>query len=364
MNVDATALEAVASRFPGCVVAADWAVDTALPTALVRPAPHRPLGHTENPAPSEHHLAAVVFTSGSTGTPVAHEKRWGALVDRTRSGAEAFGLTGGTIVGTVPPQHMYGFETTVLMPLHAPVASWCGPVFYPADIEAALRACPGPRVLVTTPLQLRALVQGRPALAIDACISATAPLEPTLAAEAESAWGAPVLEIFGATECGSIAHRRTTAGPLWTCYPRVKLAIDDDGTVVRAPHADPVALADVLEPAHGGFRLLGRRTDVVKLAGRRASLAGLNRALTGVDGVDDGAFVVPDDTGSEGAARLVAIVVAPARATPAILADLRRVIDPVFLPRRVIRVDAMPRDTLGKLPRQALLDLLARSDAA
>lgn len=341
----------VAAEYDDCFALGDAAVERVAPMN----------GDGMVPAIETSHLAALVFTSGSTGAPVPHEKRWGGLVARTRAGAAAFGLAGG-IVGTVPPQHMYGFETTVLMPLHAPVASWCGPAFFPADIAIALAACPAPRHLVTTPLQLRALLQAGTELPdLASAISATAPLDPTLAAGAERALRAPVLEIFGATECGSIAHRRTTDGPRWTPYPGVQIELGATGAIVHAPETEPVALADLLEPDGPGFRLLGRRTDVVKLAGRRASLPGLNRLLTGLPGVDDGAFVLPDDdAATDGApARLVAVVVAPGRSAREILADLRRVMDPIFLPRRVIQVDALPRNALGKLPRQALLQLVA-----
>ena len=60
-------------------------------------------------------------------------------------------------------------------------------------------------------------------------------------------------------------------------------------------------------------------------------------------------------------ARLVAVVVAPTRTAASILAELRPRIDPVFMPRRVIRVDALPRNALGKLPRQALLQRVAEA---
>ena len=136
-----------------------------------------------------------MFTSGSTGAPVPYPKRWGALVACSRAAAGHVFAPGSTVVGTVPPQHMYGFETTVLLPLHAPVASWCGAAFFPADIAAALAtlAGAGPPMLVTTPLQLRSLLDAGTLLPdLAAVVSATAPLSPALAAAAEAAWGAPV----------------------------------------------------------------------------------------------------------------------------------------------------------------------------
>ncbi len=350
---------AAAERHPGCVAVADAPrPGCPLPLRVLRPAG---TGRgAPNPLVPADRPAAIVFTSGSTGAPIGHAKRWGDLVARTRAAARQFGLAAGTVIGTVPPQHMYGLETTVLLPFHAPVGSWCGPAFFPADIAAAFPPCPAPHHLVTTPLQLRTLLQAGLDLPAPVCISATAPLDPALALAAETRWGGPVLEIFGATECGSIASRRPTAGPDWTPYPGIALRMDAAGAAtVHAPGAPPVPIADLLEPAPNGFRLLGRRTDLVKRAGRRASLLGLNQVLTALPGVDDGTFVVPEDQDGRPPPRLVAVVVAPDRPGPAILADLRRVLDPVFLPRRVIHVAALPRNALGKLPRQALLDLLA-----
>jgi acyl-coenzyme A synthetase/AMP-(fatty) acid ligase len=112
----------------------------------------------------------------------------------------------------------------VLLPLHAQASSYAGSNFFPYDIAQALAAVPAPRVLVTTPLQIRTLLAARQALpATELVISATAPLPAEVAHEAEQAWGTRVLEIFGATEVGSIASRRTVAGDVWRTYRTVRL---------------------------------------------------------------------------------------------------------------------------------------------
>src|SRR6185437_856320 len=111
------------------------------------------------------------------------------------------------------------FETTVLMPLHSKVASYAGDTFYPPDLREALRHVAAPRILVTTPLQLRALLaDGAAMAAIDGIISATAPLPAETALQAERAWHTRVFENSAATEMGSIASRRTTAGDVWETY--------------------------------------------------------------------------------------------------------------------------------------------------
>ena len=317
-----------------------------------------------NPEIPAARVAIIGFTSGSTGEPAAHPKPWGALVGATRAAAARFGLTGPgttTLVATVPPQHMYGFETTMAMPLHAATASHTGPHFYPVEIAEALREVPAPRVLVTSPLQMRALLGSREALPpLMSVISATAPLAPELANEAEQAWNTPVLEIYGATEIGSIASRRTTAGDTWTLYDGIVLERDAEENVhvgvPGMPELVPLADAVAFLP-DGGFRLLGRRADMVKLGGKRASLSSLNRLLMQVEGVEDGVFVAPEDLDSNPAARLMVYAVAPQRSAGEILSALRRQVEPVFLPRRVVLVPSLPRNEIGKLTRQALATL-------
>ncbi len=312
--------------------------------------------------------AAIVLTSGTTGAPAGTRKCWGELVARSRAAGLRFGLTDAapaTVIGTVPPGHMYGLETTVLLPLHAAVSVWCGPAFFPADIGASLDALPGSRLLVTTPLHLRTLLHAAPpARPPERVVSATAPLDRALAAQAERAWHTEVWEIFGATEVGSIASRRTTAGDGWKLYPGVTLSAADGPGWVAAPWAEPRRLNDAIEPLpFGRFRLLGRVSDIVKVGGRRASLSGLSNILTSIGGVQDGLFLAPDDLDRSPAARLVAIAVAPSHNAATLTELLRARIDPLFLPRPLVLMDALPRNPLGKLPRAALLAALAEASA-
>ncbi len=171
--------------------------------------------------------AAWVFTSGSTGAPVPHEKTFGRLRACMLLEAERLGLApqvSYAIVATVPPQHMYGFEASVLMPLASGNALCAERPFYPADVCAALAAAPRPRVLVTTPIHLRALVASDLAIPeTDLVVSATAPVAADLAREVERRGARRLLEIYGSTETGSIAVRRTTETAEWRLFPGVTL---------------------------------------------------------------------------------------------------------------------------------------------
>jgi acyl-coenzyme A synthetase/AMP-(fatty) acid ligase len=104
------------------------------------------------------------------------------------------------------------------------------------------------------------------------------------------------------------------------------------------------------------FRLGDRAADLVDVAGKRASLAQLTHLLIGIPGVQDGVFLMGEPDGAR-VARLTALVVAPGLRKPALLQALRQRIDAAFLPRPLVFVEALPRNALGKLPREALLRL-------
>lgn len=303
---------------------------------------------------------AVVFTSGSTGTPQPHPKTWGALVSSVRAEATRLGLqhnTPCTLVGTVPPQHMYGFESTVLMAWHSGnVLSHAQP-FYPADICQALAAVPTPRALISSPVHLRALLDAElplPEMAL--LVSATAPLSAKLARDIEARCHAPLMEIYGSTETGLIATRRPTQTAEWRLLPGIRLLGEGDRVRACGGHIEtPIPMNDRIETISDEFFLLhGRLADLVNIAGKRHSLTSLNHLLNAIPGVVDGAFFMPDETSPDHITRLAACVVAPGMDAPQLLAALREQIDPVFLPRPLLFVDALPRNSTGKLPRAAL----------
>ena len=312
--------------------------------------------------------ALIAFTSGSTGVPAAHAKTVGMLIEEAHAAAQAFELDtyfGAPIVATVPAQHMYGLLTSVLWPLTQNLLVDSGRPFYPEDVRAALARQQAPAILVTTPVHIRALVRDGvrlPQLAF--ILSSTAPLHAELAAQAEALFGVPVWEIYGSTETGAIARRRQTLNPVWRPFAGVVATAHEQGFDVQAPYLPTaVRLGDDIErQTDGGFILRGRHTDLIKIAGKRMSLADLNRILLSLDGVLDGAFFCPDTApGQE--PRLMAFVVAPGRAREQLLAALQDRIDPVFMPRPLRILDGLPRNANGKLPR-AELKALAQQMAA
>ena len=367
------AVDEVMATHPGCYALGEQALD---------PAPH---GYRQLPSLEEiavpvdadatwplipaDQVVAIGYTSGSTGMPSENRKTWHSFHASNAGNLAMLQAAVGshfTVVATVPSQHMYGMEMSVLLPLLSEVSVHAGRPFFPADVATALAAVPAPRVLVTTPVHLRALVESGIALPpIAAMVSATAPLPVELATAAECCFGAPLLEVFGSTETCVFASRRPTVDEDWLLYDGAILHPQPDGTAVEAPQLTaPITLADIVSLSDGGrrFRLRGRHADMLEIAGKRASLSDLSRRLLAIPGVEDGVVFQLDGGDALGIHRIAALAVAPGLDEHVILDALRRAIDPLFLPRPLRLVAALPRNETGKLPRAALLELLQHHD--
>lgn len=363
---DPAGIEAVRRDYGDCVVVADNAGADAQ-AAIDGPPGSR--GTAAMPEIGHDQLAAVVFTSGSTGAPQPHAKTWG-LLDHFRKVHWRYlqpilGKTPPTfgLVATVPPWHMYGLEWSLLLPTIAPAALYCGADYLPRDVATALDRFDSPPVLVSTPTHLRAVAKsGVQTASVAATLSATAPLANGLAAEVKASLGGQLVEIYGASEIGSLAIRQPLGEPpTWQFFDCFGIEFDAGEVTVTTPHLSvPVTLQDRFELApQQRFVLCGRTADVVKVGGKRESLANLNAALIAIPGVEDGVFYDPEQLGFASTGRLGAIVVAPKLKAAGIRAALGRRVGAAFAPRPLRLVAALPRGRTGKLEQRVLRQFLA-----
>ncbi len=317
-----------------------------------------------NPVIPGHHTAVIAFTSGTTGMPRPNSKTWESLVTvakKTGSRIPGNQEKNVKLVATVPHQHMYGLETSIMLPIQQGWAFHTGRPFYPEDIRSALLDLPKNRILVSTPIHLRACLAEHTHLPDVQCVlSATAPLSDSLAKEVETSFQTQLIEIFGFAEAGTIATRRTVTGESWKLLDGLSLSSQASEHFVNLPYfSDPIPIPDSITP-HGlhRFNLQGRPGNLINVGGHRASLDDLNYQLTDIEGVIDGVFFMPEGQ-EDTVTRLIAFAVAPGQRAEAILASLRQKIDPAFMPRPLYLVDALPRNPTGKLPKGALETLTA-----
>ncbi len=307
---------------------------------------------------------AYVFTSGSTGMPVPHPKHWGSLVKNIEITSAQLNLPEGcNIIGTTPSQHMYGFESNILLALLNGSILYDQKPFFPADIVNALNTAISPIALVTTPFHLETLLNAEMSLPkIARVICATAPLTVELAKRTEAVMDCQLSEIYGSTETGQIAIRRTSLTDEWSLVDGVEITLRGDLYFASGGHlASPTPLTDALElTGHNRFRFLGRSSDMVNIAGKRTSLSYLNNILKRIPEIEDAIFFMPSNqTGSQ--SRLALIHTTHSLDNQAIRDALRRYIDPIFLPRFVIQATTIPRNPTGKVLQSSLDMLFHRS---
>jgi len=309
-------------------------------------------------------VVAELYTSGSTGSPRANLKTWGQLINGAQQICERFGLNDSrpSIIATVPPQHMFGFEMSIVLPLVCGVVIHYEQPFYPLDIQRALTEMPKPRVLVTTPLHLKACVTAKKGWPdIEFVMSATAPMPENVALQAEDVMNTQVKEVYGCSEAGAIATRRMVNNKSWELLPDFNLTIENGNAQLQILSShQQIALPDKLESKDEGcFQLVGRTSDFIKIGGKRGSITEIATRLKAIKGVEDAVVFSPDDEGNH-RVRLAALVVAPGMNSEDLRDVLVNEIDPVFMPRPLCVVPALPYDGVGKLPRATLLDSLEK----
>ncbi len=312
-------------------------------------------------------VIATVFTSGTTGPMTAWKKTSAELLGEADSLGTTFRLEpGDRIVGTVAPGHIYGLLFTILLPLMR------GAAFSretPHHAEAVARCVEEHRanVLVTVPVQIRSLdVLRRGSLAcLRRVFSSTGPLPDSVARGFHERHGLPVTEILGSTETGGIAFRTRGAEgqQRWRPFAAVAISVSDEGRLeVDSPfvHADlprPFETADLVElHDDGSFTHRGRSDGIVKIGGRRVSIQEVEEVIRQLRGVDDVAVVaipVEDGRGHQLLAAVAPVAVEVAELRSALLKKF----EPSCLPRRFVRVDAIPRELNGKARRDRLLQL-------
>lgn len=314
--------------------------------------------------------AVRLFTSGSTGAPLPIEKRIDQLEAELHAlEAELAEPSAEIVHASVSHQHIYGLLFRILWPMCAGRPFACERLQYPEQMAAALAA--RPCWFVSTPAHLGRLpvhVDWRAAAErVRRVFSSAAPLGWEDAQTAHRLLEEPVTEVFGSSETGGIAWRRRVSEDIaWNAFRGVAWRVEEDRLVLRSsfmPDRDAwLRTADRVEVVGDGFRLLGRADRIVKLEGRRVSLAAIERVLASSPGIAAAhalcvsakrtytAAVIelePDTEVPVGAAQR-RIWIERLRAL------LRGSIEPQAWPRLWRFVPPLERDARGKLPEARL----------
>ncbi|PID63380.1 MAG: AMP-dependent synthetase [Gammaproteobacteria bacterium] len=307
------------------------------------------------------------YTSGSTGTPKLVAKPFACFEEESRYWAARLKGDIDSVLGTVSHQHIYGFLFRFAMPLLTGIAareratlSWDG-----------IREQLGHRtLLVSGPAHLSRLLAEDPwPLPPALVLSSGGPLAFEDITRAHAVLGSPPMEILGSTETGGVAWRqRRQQDDPWTALDTVSVARGDDGALLvdspYVPDSGFFAMGDGVDfESDGRFRLTGRLDDIVKLEGKRVSLARVEASLKALPEVRDAAVLVTRNGARERLGAIVELHEAGQltladsgafRLARKLMRDIGNAIEPIERPRRWRFLGHVPVSSQGKRDRQAL----------
>ena len=348
-------------------------------------------------------LAALLYTSGTTGRSKGAMLTHGNLVSNARALARAWRFTeGDVLLHALPIFHTHGLFVATNVTLVAGGAAILLPKF---DLDAVLGALPRATAMMGVPtFYTRLLDDGRlareGAAHMRLFVSGSAPLLAETHAAFEARTGHRILERYGMTETNMNAsnpydgdRRPGTVGfPL----PGVELRVTEPGTTREAPRGE-VGMIEVRGPnvfkgywnmpertaeelradgffvtgdlglvdADGYLQIVGRGKDLIISGGLNVYPKEVERVLDEQPGVRESAVIgVPDADFGE---TPLAVLVPEAGTEPdiaAIEAAMRSTLARFKHPRRYVVADALPRNTMGKVQKNVLRETYGAAEVA
>jgi malonyl-CoA/methylmalonyl-CoA synthetase len=381
----------LAERFGGAALltlGADAASGTLVAAAAGEPATFDDVAR----APSD--PAAILYTSGTTGRSKGAVLTHGNLVSNARTLGDCWRFVpADVLLHALPIFHIHGLFVAINTVLAARASLILLPRF---DTALVLAALPRASVMMGVPTFYTRLLQdpglGRAVAAhMRLFVCGSAPL----LAETHRQWrertGHSILERYGMSETGMNASNpyagERVPGSVGPALPGVELRIADAATgapvaagepgviEVRGPNVfagywrQPDKTRAEFRPdgffitgdvgridERGYLWIVGRAKDLIISGGYNVYPKEVEEAIDAIAGVEESAVVgLPHADFGEG---VTALVVAPRRAAAldetAVLAALRTRLAAYKLPKRVLFVDELPRNAMGKVQKSEL----------
>lgn len=341
-------------------------------------------------------VAAILYTSGTTGKPKGAMLTNGNLVSNGDSLVDLWRFTPeDRLIHALPIFHVHG----LFVAMHCAIFSGASVIFLPKfDSGAVIARMADATVLMGVPTFYTRLLAD-PAFARDATagmrmfIAGSAPLSADTHRAFEQRCGHRVLERYGMTETGMLTSNpydgERRAGSVGLLLPGVSLRLAEfesgrevpQGEVgiveVKGPNVfkgywrNPEKTASEFRPdgffitgdmgrieADGYVQLVGREKDLIITGGLNVYPAEVEAALDDREDVAESAVIgVPHPDLGEA----VIAVVKPEGPFDgrAIRAALRAQLAGFKLPKEIIAVEALPRNTMGKIQKKLLRERYA-----
>lgn len=310
------------------------------------------------------------LTSGTTSRPRAVLFTSKQLAADCRNICRTMGLSAADRnFGVIPFSHSYGFSNliTPLLLAGIPLVGAADP--FPRAILEGLERSPA-TVLPGVPALFAALTRLADAELperVRLCLSAGAPLAETTARAFREKFGRPVHSFYGSSECGGICFDRDgilRRGFVGEAMDGVEIrggeTIEVRSTAVASGYFPPDAAlrggafypADLLERDPEGWRIVGRATEVINVAGRKVNPGEIEAGLLRVPGVRDCVvFGVERETTS-----VIYAVVVGDHSEERLRRHCAQFLPAWQVPRQIFCEPEIPRTDRGKVNRRELAE--------
>lgn len=259
----------------------------------------------------EKDFSLMFFTSGSTGASV------GALKTKANLEAEVYEITKilesyeiKKVILTVPFIHYYGTAVGLLFSLLNNIDIVLKEHFLPNDL---IDLIDDNTLIITTPLYIKALnkLQIKKDLRNSIFISSTAPLDLENIKLFNNKFNTTIIQLFGSTETGGIAYKYNEE-TLWTPFSNAKITVNQAQELkVKSPIVSDVLYAnefkkingelqtfDYIEWENDKFKLVGRSSQILKIAGKRYSTIQIEEILENLKEIEKAMVFVDSDKDS------------------------------------------------------------------
>lgn len=320
------------------------------------------------------------LTSGTTAAPRAIRFRSEQLLTDCNQICETMGIGADDVnFGVIPLSHSYGFSNLVTPLLVRGVAMALSRDRMPRAVLHDLAAS-NATVFPGMPVFYQAFCEmpdPPPLPKLRLCISAGAPLLLDVAQKFRDKFQHPIHSFYGSSECGGICYDREArleepgfVGPPMEGVRLEMLDPDAPATRIRIqsaaagdgyfPEPDLERLSggffapdDLLSRSEGGFRIVGRVSDVINVAGKKVNPAEVEAELLRFEGVR--AAIVFGRESTLRNEEVAACVAAGSEVREAELLDFcRRRLSGWQVPKRIFFVEEIPVNERGKVSRREL----------
>jgi acyl-CoA synthetase (AMP-forming)/AMP-acid ligase II len=322
------------------------------------------------------------LTSGTTAAPRAIRFRSEQLLADCNQICDTMGIGADDVnFGVIPLSHSYGFSNLVTPLLVRGVALVLSRDRMPRAVLDDLAAS-GATVFPGMPVFYQAFCEMEnppPLPGLRLCISAGAPLPLEVARKFRDKFQRSVHSFYGSSECGGICYDREArleepgfVGPAMEGVKVEMLDPDAPASRIRVGSAaagdgylpEPeneklgggfFAPDDLLSRSRGGFRIVGRVSDVINVAGKKVNPAEVEAELLRFDGVR-AAVVFGRQSPLRNEEVTACVAAEPGVREPELLDFCRRRLSGWQVPKRIFFVDEIPVNERGKVSRKELAE--------